>query len=65
MENRYGEHVAPVICAGKIKLPKRLMKEGVDDGCYNFAFKKCSDCNKWLCHIHIKKDKHECVGVKE
>jgi hypothetical protein len=54
----------PEQCVGKIKIPKRLLLEGVDDRCHNFAFKVCPVCRGWYCHNHIKKDKHECVEEK-
>jgi hypothetical protein len=46
------------LCNGKIKLPKRLVKEGVEDGCHTIATKLCQNCGKHFCHNHIKK--HAC-----
>ena len=48
------------ICQGKIKLPKRLIAEGVKDDCHAFASQYCEDCGKEFCHNHIDRDKHKC-----
>ena len=47
-------------CVGKIKMQKRFIEEGIDDRCHNFANNLCHECQKWFCHNHIKKGKHEC-----
>lgn len=49
-------------CVGKIKLPKRLIKEGVDGRCHNIAYEVCPDCKGYYCHYHINRGKHECIS---
>lgn len=48
------------ICSGTIKIPKKLIAEGMDDKCNNFGTEYCEDCGRNFCHKHINRDKHKC-----
>lgn len=48
-----------MLCEGKIKIPKYLLKQGVEDNCHNIATEYCEDCGKHFCFRHISRDKHD------
>lgn len=48
------------LCQGKIKLPKRLITQGVEDSCHNIATYYCEDCGKEFCSKHSSRNKHNC-----
>ncbi len=53
------------ICCRKSKIPKRLLKEGVDSSCHNFGTEFCETCGMYFCYRHIDPKKHKCKRKEE
>ena len=52
-------------CCGNIKLPKNLIKEGMENSCHNLAYKICEECGNYFCHNHINPEKHDCESLEK